>query len=411
VVIKILGLIMKSQPDNILTSFSKILFVPKIAANCEWRLGRMTLIIEESLVLEEVEVPGYERVVRVKNDRVGLDAIICIHTTGMGPSLGGVRIFPYATFDAAMNDVMRLAKGMTYKSALSECGSGGGKSVIIADPKKDKAEELFFAFGQAVDLLKGSYICAEDVGCTPEDVMMISKATPYVVGLPHDKSSGNPAPYTAWGTYRGIQSVLKKKYGSESVEGRVIAIQGLGSVGAVLAEFLFWNGAKLIISDIDAERCRTLARQVDAQVVSPDEILKVTCDVLAPCAMGGIINAQTIPHLRCGAIAGCANNQLLKDQDADELMARGILYAPDFVINAGGLINVTQELESSGYSPSVARNKVHKLFDQLMVIYDIAEQNRCSTHQAAMALGDYRLKYRIGKRQNPPVFHHAANKK
>lgn len=371
----------------------------------------MALILEESLVLEEIEVPGYERVVHIKNDQVGLNAIICIHTTGMGPALGGTRIFPYATFDAALNDVMRLSKGMTYKSALSECGWGGGKSVIIADPKKDKTEALLFAFGQAVDLLKGDYICAEDVGCSPQDVMVISKATPYVVGLPHDKSSGNPAPFTAWGTYRGIQSVLKKIHGSESVEGRVIAIQGMGSVGASLADILFWNGAKLIISDIDAERCLKAARQLDAQVVSPDEILKVECDVLAPCAMGGIINGQTIPHLRCLAIAGCANNQLLKDSDADELKARGILYAPDFVINAGGLINVTEELESCGYNTSVARNKIHKLFDQLMVIYDIAEQNGCSTHKAAMALGDYRLKYRIGKRQNPPIFHHAANKK
>ncbi len=371
----------------------------------------MTLILEESLVLEEIEVSGYEKVVRVKNEQAGLKAIICIHTTGMGPALGGTRIFPYSNFDAALNDVMRLSKGMTYKSALSECGWGGGKSVIIADPKKDKTEELLLAFGQAVDQLKGDYICAEDVGCSPQDVMVISRATPYVVGLPHDKSSGNPSPFTAWGTYRGIQSVLKKIYGSESVEGKVIAIQGMGSVGMALAEFLFWNGAKLIISDIDSERCRNAARQFDAQAVSVDEILQVSCDVLAPCAMGGVINAQTIPHLHCSAIAGCANNQLLKDQDADELMARGILYAPDFVINAGGLINVTQELESSGYNPSLARNKIHRLFDQLMVIYDIAEQNGCSTHKAAMALGDYRLKYRIGKRQNPPVFHHAANKR
>ena len=371
----------------------------------------MVFILEETLVLKEIEVPGYERVVHVKNEQVGLNAIISIHSMGMGPSLGGTRIFPYANFDDALEDALRLSKGMTYKSALSECGWGGGKSVIIADPKKDKTEELLFSFGQAVDLLKGDYICAEDVGCSPEDVMIISRATPYVVGLPHDKSSGNPAPFTAWGTYRGIQSALKKINYSDSVEGKVIAIQGLGSVGAVLAELLFWNGAKLIVSDIDEQRCTRIARQFDAQIVSSDEILKVSCDVLAPCAMGGVINSQTIPQLRCAAIAGCANNQLLQDQDADELMARGILYAPDFVINAGGLINVTQELESAGYNPGAARNKIHKLFDQLMVIYDIAEQNRCSTHKAAMSLGDYRLKYRIGKRQYPPVFHHAANKK
>jgi leucine dehydrogenase len=371
----------------------------------------MVLILEEALVLKEIEVPGYERVVHVKNEQVGLNALISIHSLGMGPSLGGTRIFPYANFDSALEDVLRLSRGMTYKSAATECGWGGGKSVIIADPKKNKTEELLLSFGQAVNLLKGDYICAEDVGCTPEDVMVISRATPYVVGLPHEKSSGDPGPFTAWGTYRGIQSVLKKINQSDSVEGKVIAIQGLGSVGSVLTEILFWNGAKLIVSDIDGEKCNRFARQFDAQIVSPEEILKVPCDVLAPCAMGGIINTQTIPFLRCGAIAGCANNQLLRDSDADAVAKRGILYAPDFVINAGGLINVTHELETSGYNPAMARSKTHKLFDQLMVIYDIAEQNRCSTHQAAVSLCDYRLKYRIGKRQNPPVFHHAANKK
>lgn len=203
----------------------------------------MALILEESLVLEEIQVPGYERVVHIRNEQVGLNAIVCIHTTGMGPALGGTRIFPYASFDDALNDVMRLSRGMTYKSALSECGWGGGKSVIIANSKTDKTEELLFAFGQAVDQLKGDYICAEDVGCSPEDVMVISRATPYVVGLPHEKSSGNPSSYTAWGTYRGIQSVLKKTTGSDSVEGKVIAMQGMGSVGAFLAELLFWNGA------------------------------------------------------------------------------------------------------------------------------------------------------------------------
>ncbi|MBI3236811.1 MAG: hypothetical protein HYZ48_03820 [Chlamydiales bacterium] len=244
------------------------------------------------------------------------------------------------------------------------------------------------------------------MGCSLEDVAIISKATPYVVGLPYKKSSGNPSPFTAWGTYRGIQSVLKKMDGSESVEGKTIAIQGMGSVGSALAEFLFWHGAKLLVSDIDMEKCHAIASRFDATVLPPDQILKASCDVLAPCAMGGIINAQTIPFLRCRAIAGAANNQLLKDHDANDLAGAGILYAPDFVINAGGLINVTQELELDGYSPTVSRNRIHKLFDQLMVIYDIAEQNKSSTHQAAQSLGDYRLKYRIGKRPHAPVFHH-----
>ncbi len=367
----------------------------------------MSQILEESLVLEEVIVPGYEKVIWAKNPLVGLSAIICIHDASLGPCLGGTRIYPYATFDAALTDVMRLSRGMTYKSALSESGWGGGKSVIIADPKVNKTEELLLAFGQAVDQLKGQYICAEDVGCSPADMEVIARATRYVVGLPHVQSSGNPSPYTAWGTYRGIQSLLKKLYGSESVEGRTIAIQGLGSVGYALAEFLFWNGAKLIVGDIDAVRCSQAAQQFDALVVAPDEILKAPCDILAPCALGGTINEKSIPELRCKGIGGCANNQLLKDEDADTLASRGILYAPDFVINAGGLINVTQELEVDGYNSATARDKIHKLYDQLMVIYDIAEQNHCSTHKAALSLGDYRLKYHIGKRHEPPCFHHA----
>ena len=367
----------------------------------------MTLVLEQALELEEIFVQGYEKVVKITNKAVGLQAIICIHSTSMGPALGGTRIFPYPTFEAALNDVMRLSKGMTYKSAISESGWGGGKSVIIADPKKNKTKELLQAFGQAVDKLHGEYICAEDVGCTPEDILTISQVTPYVVGMIHSKSSGNPSPFTAWGTYRGIQSVLKKMTSSDSVENRTIAIQGLGSVGCELAKCLFWAGAKLIVSDIDADKCRSIAELTGATIVSPSDILKVECDVLSPCAMGGGINEQTIPHLKCKAIAGCANNQLLKDSHAYELLARGVLYAPDFLINAGGLINVSQELEPNGYNPVISRNKVHRIYDQLMLIYDIAEQNHFSTHRAAVSLADYRLKYRIGKRIEPACFHHA----
>lgn len=367
----------------------------------------MTLVLEKGLELEDVFVPGYEKVVKVSHPEVGLSAIICIHNTVLGPALGGIRIYPYVTFDGALQDVMRLAKGMTYKSAVAECGWGGGKSVIIADPKKEKTPELLLSFGEAVHRLQGEYICAEDVGCTPADVSVISRATPYVVGLPHQKSSGNPSPFTAWGTFRGIQSVLQKMYGDPSLENRTVAIQGLGSVGCELAKLLFWAGARLIVSDIDSDKCRTIATLTGARIVSTQEIIGVECDVLAPCALGGIVNKKTIATMRCQAIAGCANNQLLEDSDAEQLMAQGISYAPDFVINAGGLVNVTAELDLEGYDPRLARQRTHRIFDQLMIIYDIAEQNRISTHQAALSLADYRLKYRIGKRIEPPCFHHA----
>ncbi len=371
----------------------------------------MPLIAEDTLVIEEIDVSDYEKVVIATDEKVGLKGIICVHNTKLGPALGGIRIYPYATFADAMTDVKRLARGMTYKSAIVETGMGGGKSVIIADPKKHKTPELLTSFARAVDSLKGLYICAEDVGCTTEDVMHIQKTTPFVVGLPHKKSSGNPAPFTAWGTYRGIQSVFKKIYNDESVKGRTIAIQGLGSVGAIVAELLFWNGARLIVTDVDKEKALRLAKQFSAEYVAPDIILEVECDLVSPCALGGTINADSIKNLRCKGIGGCANNQLLKDTDADLLYRRGILYAPDFLINAGGLINVVNELAKEGYQPGVSRNKVDQIYEQLMLIYDVADNNKYSTHKAAVEICDYRLKYGLGKKAGSLYFHHSDYEK
>ncbi len=364
-------------------------------------------LLQESLVLEDILVEGYERVIKVSDRGAGLQAIICIHNTSLGPALGGTRIYPYTTFEAALEDVKRLSKGMTYKSVLSDCGWGGGKSVIIYDSKKEKPEKLLLAFGEAVNQLKGKYICAEDVGCSPADVSTISRATKYVVGLPHPKSSGNPAPFTAWGTFRGIQAVLNKITGSDSVQGKRVAIQGLGSVGTLLADLLFWAGAKLILSDIDREKTAMLAAKYCAETCAPEKIMETSCDIFAPCAMGGILNPDSISKLKCVGVAGCANNQLLKDTDAELLRRRGILYAPDFVINAGGLINVTFELDPEGYSPALARDKVDNLYTQLLTIFEIAEKNKTSTHAAAISLGDFRLKFGLGKREVAPHFHHA----
>ncbi len=359
----------------------------------------------DSLVLKEIEVEGYEKVIVATDESVGLKAIICIHTTTLGPALGGTRIHAYPSFEAALTDVKRLARGMTYKSALAETGLGGGKSVIMCNPK-NKTPEMLIAFAEAVDRLQGLYTCAEDVGCSMDDVTLISKHTPYVTGCSSEKSSGNPSPFTAWGTFRGIQAVLQTLDGNPSVAGKTVAIQGLGSVGTPLAEFLFWHGAKLIVSDIDWEKTQRLAKKWGAIACPADDILSVECDVLSPCALGGIINPQTIPQLHCRAIAGSANNQLLNDKDADLLRQKGILYAPDFVINAGGLINVSLEIEDEGYNPVRAQQKVDKLYDQLVRLFEISEQNNCSTHQAALSLGDYRLKYGVGKRQVAPRYHH-----
>ncbi|MFA5250323.1 MAG: Glu/Leu/Phe/Val dehydrogenase dimerization domain-containing protein [Parachlamydiales bacterium] len=361
---------------------------------------------ETGLQIEEIEVPGYEKILKVTEAKSKLKALIAIHNTVLGPALGGIRIFPYASLDLALEDVLRLARGMTYKSAVAEVGFGGGKSVIMADPQKDKTEALLCAFGRAVECLKGKYICAEDVGCSVKDVGVIRKETKYVVGLAHEKSSGNPAPFTAWGTFRGIQSALKKVFGSDSLEGKTVALQGVGSVGEVLAELLFWHGARVTIADINQAKVAELQHKFGFKAVAVEQIFQEECDVFAPCAMGGIINDKTLPHLKCRIVAGCANNQLLKPENGEALKARRILYVPDFVINAGGLINVAHETEKRGYHPQSARNKTNQIYDVLTSIYEIAEKKQISTSRAALELGDYRLKYGVGKRSVEPYFHH-----
>lgn len=366
----------------------------------------VTLFQEDCLEIEEILVEGYEKIYKVEDSSVGLKAIICLHNLTLGPALGGSRIYPYPDFESALADAKRLAKGMTYKSAVSGCCLGGGKSVIIANPVTEKTPELLKAFGRAIERLEGCYIAAEDVGCSTEDVGVIASVTKYVVGLTHDKSSGNPSYFTAWGVYRGIQAALKKMYGTDSVKGRTVAIQGVGSVGAILADLLFWNGAKLIVADKDASKALKIAKKYEARYTNSEEILSVPCDVLSPCALGGIINKDTIKNLQCKAIAGAANNQLLLDSDGDLLIQKGILYAPDFVINAGGLINVTEELYPQGYSPVSSLEKVNALYDLLLEIFDSSEKNGISTHQTAVDLGDYRLKHKIGARTEELYFHH-----
>lgn len=365
----------------------------------------MSATVKDSLEVQEISVEGYEKVYKVEDPSVGLVGIICLHDLTLGPALGGIRIHPYADFEEALCDVKRLSRGMTYKSALSRSAWGGGKSVIIASMEQ-KTEELLRSFGRAIERLEGQYIGAEDVGCSPKDVEVISRETKYVVGLESDKSSGNPSCFTAWGVYRGIQAALQKMYGSNSVAGKVVAIQGVGSVGTFLADMLFWNGAKLILSDVNMEKAERLAKQYGAKSCSPAEILSVECDVFAPCALGGIINPKTIPELRCKIIAGAANNQLLFDGDGETLRGKGILYAPDFVINAGGLINVTTELREEGYNPVDARARIDGIYQYLLSIFEEAERARCSTDKAARTIGDHLVANKIGMRTQDPCFHH-----
>lgn len=360
--------------------------------------------IPSSWKIADLSVQGYKRVVAV-DDPSGLKAIFAIDTTRLGPALGGLRILPYRTFKDAVTDVTRLARGMSLKSALAGIGLGGGKSVIISDPKRI-TKQMLRVYAAFLNTLNGDYITAEDSGSTVEMIDFIGKHTPYVTGLSHAMSSGNPSPFTAWGVFRGIQATCRVLNGTDSVEGQTVAIQGLGSVGASLAELLFWHGARLIVADTDPAKTAVIVKKYNATACSPEEIHTKKCEILAPCALGGTINAQTIPALRCRAIAGCANNQLLHASDALALQALGILYAPDFAINAGGIINISFELGPTGYRSVDARNAVDKIYHTVREIFETAKQSGITTHQAAVALAETRIQDGVGRRTVPPCFHH-----
>ncbi len=359
-----------------------------------------------NLRYNEIKVDGYERIVEVIHEEAGLHAIIALHNTSHGPALGGIRAYPYATFDDALNDVLRLAKGMTYKSAVAETGTGGGKSVIIWDTAKPKPKELLLAFGEAVNSLAGQYICAEDVGMPISDLAVIRKGTHYAVGLPHPNSSGDPSRFTAFGGFLGVKATAKKIWGVDSLKGLTVAVQGLGAVGMRLADQLFWDGAKLIVTDVNKEAVAKAVQMYGATAVSPDEIYGVECDLFVPCALGGILNPDTIPMLKCKGVAGLANNQLLTEADGQALMDRGILYSPDFVINSGGLFNVCVELYKEGYSPLVARDHVMRIYDLLLTIYTLSDERKQPTNIVANDLADYNLERKIGKRESEVTFHH-----
>lgn len=358
------------------------------------------------LTIKKHSIPGYEQVIEGIDPSRGLHCFIAIHSTVLGPALGGTRMYPYASPDDALKDVLRLSKGMTYKSAVAEDGLGGGKSVIIANPHTQKTPELLHAFAEVLDTLKGQYIAAEDVGTRLADMVTIQQRTPYVAALPGDRSSGDPSPFTAWGVFRGIQAVAKKLWHSKSLRGKTIAIQGLGSVGAKVAGIMFWEGASLLIADIDETICHQLAHEYGAKIVPHSEILKVKCDILAPCALGGIINKNTLPTLNCAAIAGSSNNQLENDEIGWELQRKGILYAPDYIINSGGIINAAAEFELGGYNPQVARDRTNNIYDHLMKIFRKAEDEKKPTNIIADQLAEYRIAHHIGKRKVPIQFTH-----
>lgn len=355
------------------------------------------------LTIKKIEVPGFETILEGKDPTRELHCYIALHNTTLGPALGGVRVHPYTSPKEALEDALRLAKAMTYKSAVAENGLGGGKSVIIAD-QKNKNRELLHAFAEVVDSLEGSYIAAEDVGTTTADMAILYERTPYVAALSTSKSSGDPSRFTAWGVYRGMQAVAKTLWGTTSLANRSIAIQGLGKVGSQLANILFWEGSNLAICDIHPELAKKYAHDFDARIIPVKDFCKFECDIVAPCAMGGIINKETIPQFRCKAIAGAANAQLENPDNGRQLMERGILYAPDYIINSGGILNAAAEFEENGYHPKFVLSKVNHLFDILVELFSRSKKEKKATNIIADEIAEHNLTHGIGKRTSPITF-------
>ncbi|MGH7607129.1 MAG: Glu/Leu/Phe/Val family dehydrogenase, partial [Gemmatimonadales bacterium] len=321
---------------------------------------------EASALFALLEEHAHEQVSLVYEPSSGYRGIIAIHDTTLGPALGGTRFWNYASDREALIDCLRLARSMTYKAAVAGLNLGGGKSVIIGDNKVTRREPLFRAHGRHVQSLHGRYITAEDVGTSPADMEYIKAETDYVTGLVG--GSGDPSPVTAFGVYRGIKACAKHRYGSDSLAGKRVAIQGCGHVGYHVAQLLHKEGAKLIATDIDAAKLERVAAEFGALAVAPEAIYGVDADIFAPCALGGIINDQTIEDLRVDIVAGGANNQLAEERHGDRLEAKGITFAPDYVINGGGLINVNAEL--NGWSLERARSKAGEIYETILGVFE-----------------------------------------
>ncbi|WP_147802857.1 Leu/Phe/Val dehydrogenase [Alkalicoccus halolimnae] len=338
----------------------------------------------------QMEQEDYEQVVVCQDKESGLKAIIAIHDTTLGPALGGTRMWTYSSEEAAFEDALRLARGMTYKNAAAGLNLGGGKTVIIGDPKKDKNEAMFRAFGRFIQGLNGRYITAEDVGTTVSDMDLVYSETDYVTGVsPAFGSSGNPSPVTAYGVYVGIKAAAKKAYGTDSLAGKKIAVQGIGNVAYSMCQYLHEEGAELIVTDINKESVERAVQEFGATAVGINEIYDVECDIYSPCALGATINDDTISRLKANVIAGAANNQLLENRHGDLLQEKGIVYAPDYVINSGGVINVADEL--LGYNRDRAMKKVETIYDSIERIFEISERDNIPTYVAANRLAEERI--------------------
>ncbi len=338
----------------------------------------------------ELELYGHEQVVFCSDPEVGLKAIIAIHDTTLGPALGGTRMWNYPSDADAITDVLRLSRGMTYKAAVAGLNLGGGKAVIIGDPSTQKNEMLFRSYGRYIETLRGRYITAEDVGTTVRDMEWIQMETSYVTGVAGEHGSGDPSPYTALGVFVGIKAAAQFAYGSDSLAGKRIAVQGAGNVARNLVAQLVKDGARVVVTDIFEEKALQICSQYGAEYVPPNKIYTIDCDIFSPNALGAILNDTTIPQLRCSIVAGAANNQLAdEERHALMLSQRGILYAPDYVINAGGLISVTSEIEH--WSREQVSRKVENIYDTLLRIFRIAQREGILTNEASNRIAEERI--------------------
>lgn len=340
---------------------------------------------------------NHEQVVFFSDSKTGLKAIVAIHSTALGPAVGGCRMWNYATEEDAVRDVLRLSKGMSYKNAMANLGLGGGKSVIIGDSKKDKTPELMRAFGRGIGRLGGIYITAEDVGIDVEDMQLVGTQTKWVAGLETgEAAAGDPSPFTAHGVFFGIKAAVKHKLNKDDLTGLRIIIQGVGHVGYNLAKELHGAGAILVVADIDEDNVARAVRDFGAQQVHVDDIMTQEGDVFAPCALGSVLNDETIPHLNVPIVAGAANNQLARDKNGEDLRARGILYTPDYVINAGGIIQVANEVHGRKTTKEGGMKKVEEIYGTLLEVFREAEEEGLPTSEVADNIAERRI--RAGKK-------------
>jgi len=348
--------------------------------------------LADNPVIAQMSINNHEQVVFCNDNETGLKAIIAIHNTVLGPSLGGLRMWSYKTEMEALNDVLRLSRGMTYKSAVAGLNLGGGKAVIIGDAKKDKTEALLRRFGKFVNGLSGRYITAEDVGISTKDMEIIHKETNFVTGLPESiGGSGDPSPVTAYGVYLSMKASAKERWGSDSLEGKKVAVQGVGHVGEYLVKLISKEKAKVFITDINEEKLKSVAKEYGAEVVSGDRIYDLDVDIYAPCALGATVNTDNLNRLKCSVICGAANNQLADEKIHGELVLnKGILYAPDFVVNAGGIINVYSELMKT--TREQAMQQAEKIYNTISDVFKISKAENVPTYIVANRLAEERIK-------------------